>query len=202
MNGTDADYRDRVVHPAYPIETDRLLLRPLDPDRDTDDVYAYASRPDVCRYIPFEPKDRDQVQDWLASRRSTLDDEGQALGLAAESRTTGRVIGDLVLFWRSREHGCGEIGYVFNPEVHGQGYATEACTAVLELAFEGLGLHRVVARIDARNDPSAAVLRRLGMRQEAYLVSNEWFKGEWTDEIDFAILASEWRSARPTGRTS
>ena len=62
MNGTDADYRDRVVHPAYPIETDRLLLRPLDPDRDTDDVYAYASRPDVCRYIPFEPKDRDQVQ--------------------------------------------------------------------------------------------------------------------------------------------
>jgi RimJ/RimL family protein N-acetyltransferase len=202
MNGTDADYRGRVVHPAYPIETERLLLRPLDPDGDTEDVYAYTSRPDVCRYIPFEPKSRDQVREFLATRRATLDDEGQPLGLAAVLRETGRVIGDLVLFWRSREHGCGELGYVFNPRFHGHGYATEACAAVLEIAFDGLGLHRVIARIDARNDPSAGVLRRLGMRQEAYLVQNEWFKGEWSDEIDFAILASEWRDTRPIGRAS
>ena len=46
-----------------------------------------------------------------------------------------------------------------------------------------------------RNDASAA-LAQLGMRQEAYLRENEWFKGEWADEIDFAILADEWRAAR------
>jgi RimJ/RimL family protein N-acetyltransferase len=34
------------------------------------------------------------------------------------------------------------------------------------------------------------------MRQEAVLVENEWFKGEWTNEIDFAILAREWRASR------
>ena len=56
-----------------------------------------------------------------------------------------------------------------------------------------MDLHRVIARIDARNEASAAVLRRLGMRQEAVLVENEWFKGEWSTEIDFGILASEWR---------
>ncbi len=202
MNGTDADYRGRVVHPVYPIETDRLLLRPLDPVGDVEDVYAYSSRPDVCRYIPSEPKDRDQVREWLAARRSTLDDEGQPLGLAVVSRETGQVIGDVLLFWRSREHGSGELGYVFNPDFHGRGYATEACAAMLDIAFDGLGLHRVIARIDSRNDASGAVLRRLGMRQEGYLVQNEWFKGEWTDEVDFAMLASEWRSARPTGTTA
>ena len=68
---------------------------------------------------------------------------------------------------------------------------------MLRLGFDGLRLHRIIARVDARNTASAAVLRRLGMRQEAYLRENEWFKGEWTDEIDFAILESEWRAATP-----
>ena len=72
---------------------------------------------------------------------------------------------------------------------------TEACRALLPLAFDGLGLHRIIGRIDARNLASANVLRRLGMRQEALLVENEWFKGEWTDEIDFGLLAREWRAA-------
>lgn len=51
----------------------------------------------------------------------------------------------------------------------------------------------MTARIDARNLASAAVARRLGMRQEAVLIDNEWFKGQWSTEIDFAILEQEWR---------
>jgi RimJ/RimL family protein N-acetyltransferase len=85
---------------------------------------------------------------------------------------------------------------VLNPEHEGHGYVTEACRALLALAFDGLDLHRVVGRVDARNEKSAAVLRRLGMRQEAVLVENEWFKGEWTTELDFAILAAEWRAGQ------
>ena len=182
-----------MLHPAYPVETDRLLLRPLDAATDLDAVHAYQSRADVCRYIPYSARSREEVRDWIVSRRSTLDEPGQALIIAVVRRDTGRLIGDVMLAWRSAEHRDGEIGYVFNPDEKGHGYATEACAALLALAFDGLGLHRIIARIDARNEPSAAVLRRLRMRQEAYLVQNEWFKGEWTDEIDFAILASEWR---------
>jgi RimJ/RimL family protein N-acetyltransferase len=73
---------------------------------------------------------------------------------------------------------------------------TEACRVLLALAFDGLGLHRVMARVDARNDASARVLRRLGMRQESHLRENEWFKGEWSDELDFAMLEDEWRALR------
>ena len=66
-------------------------------------------------------------------------------------------------------------------------------------AGQGIGdrmkLHRVIARIDARNTGSAAVLERLGMRREALLVKNEWFKGEWGDEADYAILDEEWASS-------
>ena len=81
---------------------------------------------------------------------------------------------------------------MFNPALGGHGYATEAANAMLRLGFEGLGLHRIVARIEERNEPSVKLARRLGMRQEARLVHNEIFKGEWSTEVDFAMLADEW----------
>jgi RimJ/RimL family protein N-acetyltransferase len=48
-----------------------------------------------------------------------------------------------------------------------------------------------VARVDARNTASRALLERLGMRQEANLIENEWIKGELTSEVDYAVLARE-----------
>ena len=186
----------RVVPPEYPLLTPRLALRPLAP-ADVDAVHAYQSREDVCRYVPYAPRSREEVAARLADpekTRSVLDAEGQALVLGVELRATGALIGDVMLFWRSEEHRGGELGYQLHPDHHGNGYAAEACGPLLAIAFDGLGLHRVVARIDARNGPSAGVLRRLGMRQEAVLVENEWFKGEWSTEIDFALLDREWRA--------
>jgi len=113
--------------------------------------------------------------------------------LGAEVTGTGEMIGDVMLFWHSRRDAGGELGYVFNPDFGGRGYATEAAEAVLRLGFDGLGLHRIVARVDERNGPSARLARRLGMRQEARLVENEFFKGEWSTELDFAMLDEEWR---------
>ncbi len=186
-----------MLQPEFPIRTERLLLRPLEV-ADTDAVHAYQSRADVCRYIPYPPRTREEVAARLAADtiRSTLEDAGQALLLAIIVAGTGTLVGDVMLAWTSREHRSGEIGYVLNPEHHDHGYATEAAAALLQLGFEELGLHRIVARVDARNGASAAVARRLGMRQEALLVQNEWLKGEWTDELDFAILADEWRKRR------
>ena len=187
----------QVLCPAYPVRTRRLLLRPLTV-ADTDALLAYRSIPEVCRYVPFEPMTRAVVHERLASQWAVteLTEEGQALTLGVEVAGTGELAGDVVLFWHSRQHGRGEIGYVLNPDFAGRGYATEAAHALLRLGFDELGLHRVVARLDERNGASAAVARRLGMRQEARLVRNEWFKGEWSTEIDFAMLAEEWPAHR------
>ena len=184
-----------MLSPAYPIRTERLLLRPFTLE-DIDDVSAYQSREDVCRYIPYPPRTRERVAERTAPphARSTIEEPGHALLLAVQLRQAGRVIGDVMLHWASREHGTGEIGYVFNPDYAGHGYATEAVHELLRLGFADLRLHRIIARTDARNIASVGVLRRLGMRQEAHLLENEWFKGEWSDELDFAILASEWKT--------
>ncbi|GGT01061.1 N-acetyltransferase [Planobispora rosea] len=186
-----------MLKPSYPIRTDRLILRPFTPG-DLDAVYAMQSLPEVTRYLYWEPRDREQAREALETKitQVALLDEGQALSLAVEIADTGEVIGDGLLFWHSRTHRAGEIGYVLHPGHHGKGYATEVGRALLELGFDGLGLHRITGRLDARNTASARVLQRLGMRREAHLVQNEWVKGEWTDELIYAILHHEWRNRR------
>ena len=183
----------RSLRLKYPVRSERLLLRPLALG-DADALLGYRGREDVCRYVPFEPMSRDDVIERIAGQwaRTELTDEGQSLTLGAKVGETSELAGDVVLFWHSRAHAGGELGYVFNPALGGRGYATEAATVMLRLGFEGLGLHRIVARIDERNEPSVRLARRLGMRQEARLVRNEFFKGEWSTELDFAMLADEW----------
>lgn len=184
--------------PSYPISTSRLRLRPLTRE-DTAELLSYRGNAEVCRYLPFAPMNEEVVATRLAGElgRAEITAEGQGLTLGVELALSGRLVGDVVLFLRSVKHAGGEIGYVFHPDIAGQGYATEACAAVLDLAFdtvEGLGLHRVVARMDARNSSSARLASRLGMRQEAHHYSAEMCKGEWADMVVYALLEHEWHA--------
>ena len=165
---------------------------------DLDAVHVIQSRPEVTRYLLFDVRGRAEVRTALQERVAAgrPDHEGGRLllALAVVLPPAGMVIGDVVLFRQSQEHRQGEIGYIFHPDHGGRGYATEAARAMLGLGFEACGLHRIVGRIDARNAPSARVLERLGMRREAHFVQNEMIKGEWTDEVVYAMLEDEWRS--------
>lgn len=188
------------LRPTYPVRSPRLLLRPLE-ERDVDALVSYRSLPEVCRYIPDEPMSKAEVLARLHGRwaQHHLDAPGQGLVLGAELAEGGDLVGDVMLYFSSEVHRSGEIGYVFDPRHSGRGYATEAAHTMLHLAFGELGLHRVIARVDVENDPSARLLARLGMRREAHLVENEWFKGHWSDEYDFALLEQEWTAVHEKG---
>jgi RimJ/RimL family protein N-acetyltransferase len=127
--------------------------------------------------------------------RTRLANEGDGLVLAAIVRETGTLIGDFTLKFLSAEHRQGEIGFVLHPDHHGRGYATEAAPLILRFGFEQRGLHRIIGRCDGRNTASARLMERLGMRREAHLVENEFIKGEWADELIYAMLAREWRES-------
>ncbi|GAA0522731.1 N-acetyltransferase [Paractinoplanes deccanensis] len=175
--------------------TDRLLLRPLRPG-DEADVLAYRGRADVSRYLESEPMTPGDVEGFIAERATatSLDKDGDRILLAAE--LDGHVIGDVRLRAGRLEDAQGELGWVFHPGHHGRGYATEAARALMRLGFEDLGLHRVWAQLDPRNKASARVCERLGMRQEALLIEESRFKGEWGDLAIYALLAREWTSTR------
>jgi len=176
-----------------PVATDRLLLRPFRA-ADLEALHDIRTRPDVLRYLYWPAATLDQTRDIISQRltMNKLVDENDCLVLAVERRDTGRLVGEADLCWSSVEHRQAELGVILHPEAQGQGYAGEASAALLDLAFVRMGLHRVSARTDARNEPSARVLRRLGMRLEGHLHQCVFFAGRWHDELIFSILAEEW----------
>jgi RimJ/RimL family protein N-acetyltransferase len=196
------------LHIVRPLTTERLVLRPFE-SGDLDVLADLQSRPDVVRYLYWEPRTRRQVKAALRRKleRSEIVREGDSLNLAVTLKPEegngarpGPLIGDVLLTYTSAVHQQAELGYVFHPDWHGHGYAIEAAVALVDLAFDRLDVHRVFAHLDARNDRSARLLERLGLRREAHLRQNEWVKGEWTDDLIYAVLAEEWPERRLGGK--
>jgi RimJ/RimL family protein N-acetyltransferase/GH25 family lysozyme M1 (1,4-beta-N-acetylmuramidase) len=185
-------YRRRMSAPDLPVRTERLLLRRFVID-DLDDYYGYQRLPEVARFLYREPLDLDQSRERL-SMAAELTFKGQDDNLVLAVQTVGstRVIGEVVLKWTDVRAQQAEVGYLLHPSATGRGYATEATTAMLKLGFEHYEFHRIFARLDAENIASAAVCRRLGMRQEAHLIENDLRGDEWGSELIFAILRREW----------
>ncbi len=184
-----------MLKPDYPIKTDRLVLRRFT-ESDLDALHTYHSLPEVARFLLWEARTREESAQSLKFRMDhpTIEQEGDGVVFAVEH--DGELIGEVNLRWLSAEHGSGELGFIFDPRHHGHGYAREASVEVLRMGFEQLGLHRIIGRADARNTASAKLMERLGMRKEAHFVKNEIVKGEWTDEVVYAMLAEEWRARK------
>jgi RimJ/RimL family protein N-acetyltransferase len=177
-----------------PVTTERLVLRLFAPG-DVDDRYAYQSLPDVARYLYRPPLTREGCAESIAARARGTDwkADGDVLLLAVCRSDEPGVVGEVVLTLTSAHARQAEIGWIFNPQYAGQGYATEAARALGSLAFGRLGVHRVFARLDVLNSASVRVCERLGMRREAHLVDNDLDGDRWGSEYIYAVLAREWK---------
>ena len=153
-------------------------------------LHAIQSREDVTRWLYWGPRSEEQVREVLDGLIARPEAAGPWFGV--ELLGGGGLIGSVSLM--VGEHRQGEIGFTLHPDHQGHGYATEASRALLRLAFEDLGLHRVYGRLEPRNVASARVLEKLGMRREALLVENEWINGEWQSEAIYALLDREWEA--------
>lgn len=179
---------------SYPIETARLRIRPF-ADGDLAAMIALYREPEVLRYLYIGPRPDDEIAKSLQERREMTDlrAEGDKLILAIELKETGYCIGEVILVWLSETHKSAEIGFLLHPDFQGNGYAYEATVPLIRFGFEVMNFHRIIGRCDGRNAASARLMAKLGMRREAHLIENEFVKGEWTDELVFAMLQSEWQ---------
>ncbi len=173
-----------------PLRTDRLVLRPHT-GADVDSLFGIYCRPEVARFLLDEPWTIADAEAKTAERIPKTDLDGDTGALALVIEYEDSVIGDVLLWFTDRERGVCEIGWVLDPGYGGQGYATEAVTAVLDLAFDHYKVHRVAAQMDGRNTASAKLASNVGMSREAHLRQDWWSKGEWTDTIICAMLASD-----------
>lgn len=185
------------LQPDYPLETARLRLRPFTRG-DVDAVYDYRRREDVALYLFDVPLSREECALAVQQRigQIALVEEEDKIVLGVELMDDGTLIGEVSLILRNLAARQAEIGWIFHPDYQGRGYATEAAIALLDLAFRDGGMHRVMARCDARNVASAKLMERLGMRREAHFREHALFKGEWDEEFIYAILEREWPEKR------
>ena len=182
--------RDLKPTAQWPLATERLRLRHYNAD-DAEWLHELYSRPDVARYLPGEPWTVEVTRDKLTERLAKTDIDGESGALALVIEHDGVAIGSVTLWLTDSEHRQGEIGWVLDPAYGGEGFASEAVRAVLALGFDHYRLHRITAQMDARNSASAALARRVGLRLEAHHVQGWFSKGEWTDTLVYARLASE-----------
>ncbi len=178
--------------PALPIRTERLVLRLREP-ADTADLHAMYGREDVAEYLLTPPLALDELEEMLAERAQSPEN-GFGLVLVLD----GRAIGEVALM--SRGPTQAELSWVVHPDQGGRGLVTEAVRELMRLGFDHIRLHRIYAELDARNTASARLCERLGMRQEAHRLADYWSKGEWTDTLEYAVLATEWGGGATSGR--
>ncbi|MFD9736470.1 GNAT family N-acetyltransferase [Umezawaea sp. NPDC059074] len=179
-----------MVKPEFPITTERLVLRPFTMD-DLDAVHAWQALPEVARFLYWSARTREESRVALAAKKAWPEAVGESCSLAVQRRDTGDVIGEVHVEWTHEQWRQGEFGFVFHPDHGGRGFATEAAEVVLRLGFVNLGLHRIIGRCDVRNTGSIKLMERLGMRKEAHFRHNDIFKGEWGEELVYAMLDDE-----------
>jgi ribosomal-protein-serine acetyltransferase len=78
-------------------------------------------------------------------------------------------------------------------EFEGKGLVTKTCRALIDYAFNELGLNRMIISCATENQKSRAVPERLGFTQEGILRQSEWLRDHFVDMVVYGLLASEWR---------
>jgi len=169
------------------LSTPRLLLRDLRPT-DLDDLYEYASDPEIDRYTPWDRyQSLDEAREDLGGYIARYE-QGHFRAWGIEHRADKKLIGITNFGFLSKEDRRAEMGYTIARKYWGQGFATEAAQALIRYGFEKLDLARIEAVVLPENKASSKVMLKVGMQYEGLLRSYQVWKGKPSDLEIYAIV--------------
>ncbi len=157
------------------LETDRLIIRNFRPD-DWQELQELAIRYQASQWAKYDhpwPTSDEEIKgmaEWLATEEGFL---------AVCLKTTGKLIGLLNIHRKKEEEGkVHGLGYVFHPDYHRHGYATEACRAGMARVFGSWAADEIRTGTHPDNEPSVRLLNRLGLLR--------------IDEGEYGITQEQW----------
>lgn len=172
------------------LETPRLVLRKMMVS-DCFDMYDYARRPDLTKYLTWSPHGNveytKQYLAYLAKHYRLGDFYDWAVVLKSENK----MIGTCGFTRFSFPNDAAEVGYVLNPDYHGKGIATEALLRVMTFGFEDLRLNRIEAKCIKGNVASRRVMEKVGMTFEGTRRGEMLIKGSYRDIEVSAVTREE-----------
>ncbi|ASK64754.1 GNAT family N-acetyltransferase [Brachybacterium avium] len=180
----------------WPLHTDRLELRP-GREEDAAAIWPWYRMPEVQEWTTtLSPTLAEHQEHWVRTLGSAVVGlhEGTVVAVGKVDRQDAWSQTDM------KERAAGqqaELGWVLDPTVHGRGLGTEFATALLNLAFDGLGVRRIEAACFAENLASRRVMEKIGLRLEGVFYEDSLHRsGRWLDGMSYALLASEYRGRR------
>lgn len=177
------------------LHTDRLYIRPVN-EADSQAMFAYRSDTETNKFLSLIPESVDDVAEFISKTSLRLNIPGTWFQVVLIERSSDLLIGDIGIHFLETDTQIDqvEIGYTLSKNFRGKGYATEALTEIIDYLIHHLQKHRVIASIDPANRASIKLMERLGFRREAHFVKSLFFRGEWVDDLIYAILADEWKN--------
>lgn len=173
------------------MESQRLILRQLDPVKDAEDYYEGISTVDLDIWSSREKASLDKVRQHLkfnaaAYRRKSL------LAWGVASKDSGKVIGYIRLSDFENQTKA-ELAYWLHADHRRKGLMSEALRTIISYSISELGLHRIQAYVRTDNLPSRQLLNSLHFQQEGLLRKYQLRADGWADMYVFSLLADDWQ---------
>lgn len=173
------------------IETERLKLRELSMD-DVDDIYGYASIPEVSTFLLWYPhKSKQDSIDFINFAKNMFEKDISIIW-GIELKEEKKLIGIFDLRTIQLINDCAEIGYVISSAYWNKGYISEAIKVIIKFCFDELMLNRVEAHCDEENIGSARVMEKAGMKYEGTLREKLFVKDKYRSMKLYSILKKEY----------
>lgn len=168
------------------IETARLILRNV-AAKDADNMYDYRNNEICARYQRGQTKDYDGIVALVERRKNDVMSVDTPFLVAVALKDTNEMVGEIVVM---PNDGTISLGYTFSYKHHRKGYAFEALTALINMLHERYPEWDFISFTEPENEPSMALLKKLGYKDMGYIPSMEsQVFGKWTTTATEAEIA-------------
>ena len=168
------------------IETDRLTLRNV-AVKDIDTMYDYRNNEICARYQRGQTKDYEGIVALVEQRKGDVMGVNAPFMVAVALKDTDDMVGEIVVMPKD---GTISMGYTFHYAHHRRGYAFEALSALINLLHETSPEWDFICFTEPENEPSKALLMKLGYKDMGYIPSMESRAfGKWTSPDTDAEIA-------------
>lgn len=152
---------------------------------DADLMFAWRNDRVVTKYLARQNMTRFDVEQWFAM----LDENRRTYSIRAAGKAVGYATLDIDFVNRKCETGViiGEKDY------WGKGIGVKAARLIVVIAFDQLGLHRILAVSSELNTASIKCFKSAGFRIEGHLRDGYFRDGQFLDLILLSLLEDEWK---------